>query len=78
MMVNKANVDSLTHQSHLFTLRVWVESLTDGQIDWRGKVQHVNSGEVHYFRDWKTFENYVNGWLSKACQPTEEETGRKS
>jgi hypothetical protein len=40
------------HQSHLFTLRLWPEALGDGRVEWRGKVQHVLSGEAHYFRDW--------------------------
>jgi hypothetical protein len=40
------------HDSHLFTVRLWVEDLGDGQIEWRGKLQHVTSGEARYFRDW--------------------------
>jgi hypothetical protein len=40
--------------SHLFTVRVWVEDLGDGRSEWRGKVQHVISGETRYFRDWTT------------------------
>lgn len=39
-------------RSHLFTVRVWVEELGDGEREWRGKVQHVPSGEVCYFREW--------------------------
>lgn len=38
--------------SHLFTLRVWQETDDDGRIRWRGKLCHVASGEVHYFRGW--------------------------
>jgi hypothetical protein len=41
-------------RSHLFTVRVWAEELGAGQTEWRGRVQHVTSGEVHYFRDWTT------------------------
>ena len=41
-------------RSHLFTVRVWAEELGAGQTEWRGRVQHVTSGEVHYFRDWIT------------------------
>ena len=41
-------------RSHLFTVRVWSEELGAGQTEWRGRVQHVTSGEVHYFRDWIT------------------------
>ena len=38
--------------SQLFTVRVWCEDLGNGCFEWRGKVQHVTSGEVRYFRDW--------------------------
>jgi len=40
------------HQSHLFTVRVWLENLGDGRTEWRGQLQHVLSGETHYFREW--------------------------
>ena len=39
-------------KSQLFTVRLWVEQLGDGQTEWRGQVQHVISGETHYFREW--------------------------
>ena len=39
-------------RSHLFTLRVWREELDAGRWEWRGKVQHVTSGETQYFRTW--------------------------
>ena len=42
------------HRTHLFTIRMWAEVLGDGQIEWRGKVQHVLSGEARYFRAWDT------------------------
>ncbi|MDQ2713871.1 MAG: hypothetical protein M3Z08_03085 [Chloroflexota bacterium] len=38
--------------SHLFTVRVWEEEVGKGQVEWRGKVQLVSSGEVRYFREW--------------------------
>ena len=40
--------------SYLFTVRLWPETLGDGRTEWRGKVQHVISGETRYFRDWST------------------------
>jgi hypothetical protein len=46
-------VDS-NQQSYLFTLRVWPESVSEGQIEWRGKVCFVVNQEEHYFRDWPT------------------------
>jgi hypothetical protein len=38
--------------SELFLVRLWLEDLGQGRSEWRGKVQHVLSGEVRYFRDW--------------------------
>jgi catechol 2,3-dioxygenase-like lactoylglutathione lyase family enzyme len=37
----------------LFTVRVWAEHLDVGRFEWRGKVQHVLTGEAHYFRSWQ-------------------------
>lgn len=39
-------------RSHLFTVRVWKEEVKPDQIEWRGKVQLVNGGDVRYFREW--------------------------
>jgi hypothetical protein len=43
----------LRDRSQLFTVRLWHEPLND-HFEWRGKVQHVTTGEAHYFRDWDT------------------------
>ncbi len=40
------------YRSELFTVRLWREQLGD-RWEWRGKVQHVMSGETRYFRDWQ-------------------------
>lgn len=40
------------YRSHLFTLRIWSESLGQGQAEWRGQVRHVTSGQTRYFREW--------------------------
>ena len=40
--------------SLVFTLRLWLEELGDGDTEWRGQVQHVISRESYYFRDWET------------------------
>jgi hypothetical protein len=31
---------------------MWQEELGEGRSEWRGKVQHVQSGEALYFRQW--------------------------
>lgn len=38
--------------SHLFLVRLWAESDTDGEAVWCGKVQHVTKGRPNQFRDW--------------------------
>jgi hypothetical protein len=58
--------------SHLFTVRVWAEAPRAGQVEWRGKVQHVLSGEARYFRDWPTliaFLMNVVGWSEGDRRP---------
>ncbi len=50
--------------SHLFTVRLWQEELGNGQTELRGKVQHVSSGEVRYFRDWLTLITFLQALLS--------------
>ena len=39
-------------QSQLFMVRMWPEPLDDGQVEWRGRVDHVASGEGYPFRHW--------------------------
>ena len=41
-----------SHQSQLFMVRMWPEPLDGGQVEWRGRVDHVASGEGYPFRDW--------------------------
>ena len=55
--------DQTQQRTHLFTLRMWPEALGDGQIEWRGKVQHVLSGQAHYFRDWDALIVYLQDML---------------
>ncbi len=62
----KNDADQSLYSSHLFTLRMWPEDLGSGQIDWRGKVQHVNSGEALYFRDWATLLDFMERLLRKS------------
>jgi hypothetical protein len=50
--------------SHLFTVRLWLEDLGDDQVEWRGSVQHVISGELSYFRDWSTLIDFLITMLS--------------
>ncbi len=39
-------------QTHLFMVRIWLEDMGESKTEYRGKVQHVLSKEVRYFRGW--------------------------
>ncbi|GAC1399265.1 MAG: hypothetical protein NVS4B12_13200 [Ktedonobacteraceae bacterium] len=51
------------HHSELFTLRLWQEDLGNNQVAWRGKVQHVTSGEASYFQDCTTLLTFLLRWF---------------
>ena len=38
-------------EKHLFTLRVWQESLGEQRTEWRGRIKNLDSGEVRFFRN---------------------------
>ncbi|MCX6032868.1 MAG: hypothetical protein NT169_26730 [Chloroflexi bacterium] len=46
------NPVATSSRTHLFTGHLWLEEFADGGNEWRGKVQHVLSGETRYFQDW--------------------------
>ena len=56
--------------SCLFTVRLWVEEF-DRQLEWRGQIQLVSSGETHYFRDWQTLVAHLTRMLP-ALKPSDE------
>ena len=52
--------DRELQRSHLFTIRLWTEALGEGQVERRGRVQYVLSGERRYFHDWSTLVEYLD------------------
>jgi hypothetical protein len=52
-------------RSHLFTIRLWTEALGDGQVERRGHVRYVLSGEHRSFRDWATLVSYLDAKLQE-------------
>jgi hypothetical protein len=63
-------------RSHLFTVQLWQEELSKGQTEWRGKVQHVSSGQVHYFRDWPKLILFLQTMLPTSEPDTQSEQER--
>jgi len=49
--------------SNLFLVRVWAEETGDGRPEWRGKVQHVVSGEARPFNDCAALEAAMHEML---------------
>jgi hypothetical protein len=65
------NPQPLHLQTHLFTVRLWVEVLGDAQTEVRMQVRHTVSGETRYFRDGELLLPYL---LTKV-QEIEQEGG---
>jgi hypothetical protein len=60
------------HHSHLFTLRLWPEALGDGQVEWRGQVRHLGSGETRYFRQWPVLMAFLRDVLPELTDNLDE------
>lgn len=50
-------------QAQMFTLRIWLTDQKENAFEWRGRIQHIQSGEVQYCRDWDGFASYVEEML---------------
>jgi hypothetical protein len=51
------------YASQLFTIRVWQEAADSTEPEWRGRLQHVPSGEVLYFRSWDMLVRHIVSML---------------
>jgi hypothetical protein len=56
----------LQSTSHLFLVRLWVESDSGGDVVWCGKVQHVTKGRPNQFRDWPALIDLFKAMLPDA------------
>jgi hypothetical protein len=54
----------------LFTLRLWLEDVGHGRIEWRGQVKHVLTGQTDHFRDWAALVDFL---LVTVAKLTDEE-----
>jgi hypothetical protein len=64
----RVDENTQSFRAHLFTVRVWRDDMGDGQWEWRGKVQHVDSGEAFYFREWQELIAHLKTWLQEESQ----------
>ena len=56
--------------AHSFVVRIWQENREDpnGQVEWRGWIEHVQSGQRHYFRDLKDLPQLVGGYIGDTSE----------
>jgi hypothetical protein len=53
-------------EAHSFLIRLWREHhLTEDPSEWRGWIDHVQSGQRHYFRDTHEIGNIVGHYLTQ-------------
>ncbi len=57
---------SETIHTHLFLVRLWHGKGADGP-EIRGRVQHVLTGEVIYFRDWQALTTFMAAQLDECA-----------
>ncbi|MCB9443974.1 MAG: hypothetical protein H6669_07035 [Ardenticatenaceae bacterium] len=57
------------YQPQLFILRLWPETLANGQIEWRGKLHHTQTNETRYFHDWPALIPLLLSLLRQADLP---------
>ena len=50
-------------RTHLFTVRLWLETTAGDRAELRGRVQHVLGGDVRYFRSWQALTNFLDETL---------------
>ena len=53
-------------QAQTFTLRIWLTDQKGDAFEWRGRIQHVQSGEVQYCQNWNAFIAYIEKTLRKS------------
>lgn len=69
---NLSSTQPSSPQTHLFTVRLWRVPVRKNQLELRGKVQHVLSGEVEYFQDWKTLETFMDAQMEETADGSAE------
>jgi len=43
---------------------VWKEEISDGLVEWRGKIQLLTNKDTRYFRNWTTLTSLLTAMLS--------------
>ena len=46
--------------SHIFTIRVWMEELEEGRLECRGRLHHGPRGPARHFQGWAALVDLMN------------------
>jgi hypothetical protein len=52
-----------TAPAHVFMIHLWLEPIEGESGEWRGKIQHIQSGEVEYFRGLENLSAVIEAGL---------------
>ena len=55
-----------SHFPQLFVLKLWRVEGGEGEMEWRGQIQHIASRETRYFREWDALLQFVQTQLQIA------------
>jgi hypothetical protein len=60
----------MTNPVEIFTIRLWREKLDERESEWRGRVQHLGSGQARYFNEIGKIMEFIGDHLSKSKEET--------
>ena len=58
-----------THPTATFIVRMWAEPVNEDQCEWRGQVEHLQTGEKRYFQQLDKMMDFVSSHIGKATSP---------
>ena len=53
------------HPTATFVVRMWAEPINEDHSEWRGQVEHLQSGEKRYFQQLDKMMEFVSSQLGK-------------
>jgi hypothetical protein len=67
-------VNLIKANAHVFILRFWLEprEIEDAKPEWRGVIEHVESGEHRYFRDLDVMVSFIAKHIDILEKPEKE------
>jgi len=64
--------DEIETPPQLFVLRLWPVQLSDGRLEWRGRLHHAQTDKTRYFRDWPALIPLLLAMLRESNLPDDQ------